>query len=110
MYKVGDIVQGRVEKILNTHFIVGFKDEWKGLVHVSKISDYFVSSIQSMFDIGEKYYFEVIEVDEKEKRVKLSWKSIMPRFVKDPFEFSIEETNNGFKNLKDFVEKEVENA
>lgn len=110
MYKVGDIVQGKVEKILTTHFIVAFKDDWKGLVHVSKISDYFVSSINTMFNIGEKYYFEVIEVDENEKRVKLSWKSIMPRFVKDPFEFTIEETKGGFNNLNDFVKEEVENA
>lgn len=110
MYQVGDIVQGKVEKILTTHFIVDLKTDWKGLVHVSKISDYFVSNIGTMFHVGERYYFEVIDVDDKEKRVKLSWKSIMPRFVKDPFEFNIEETAGGFKNLKDFVEKEVENA
>lgn len=108
--KAGDIVKASVSNIFKTHIIVDLKDGWTGLLHVSKISDYFVPKINSMFKIGEKYYFEVIEVEEENKRVKLSWKSIMPRFVKDPFEFGLEETSNGFTNLKKNVEKEVENA
>ena len=105
---VGDIVQGKIQEISKTHFIVDVKGGWTGLVHVSKISDYFVTNISSMFNIGDKYYFEVIEVEQEEKRIKLSWKNIMPRFQKDAFEFDIEETKNGFSNLKKFVEQCVE--
>lgn len=105
---IGDIVQGKIREISKTHFIADVKGDWTGLVHVSKISDYFVTNINMMFNVGDKYYFEVIEVDEEEKRIKLSWKNIMPRFQKDAFEFDLEETENGFKNLNSFVEKRIE--
>lgn len=105
---VGDIVQGQIREISKTHFIADVKGGWTGLVHVSKISDYFVTDISLMFNIGDKYYFEVIEIEEEEKRIKLSWKNIMPRFQKDAFEFDLEETPNGFKNLNEFVEKRIE--
>lgn len=107
--KVKDVIQGKIETIFSTHFIVDFKNDWKGLVHISEISDFFVSKINYMFREGEKHYFEVIDVDESAKRVKLSWKSLMPRFEKDPFDFGIEETKNGFSNLINYVKKVVEN-
>lgn len=104
----GQIVQGQIKQILKTHFIVEIKGGWTGLVHVSKISDYFVTNIGSMFHVGDKHYFQVIEVEEEERRVKLCWKTIMPRFQKDPFEFEIQETEKGFDNLRDFVQEKVD--
>lgn len=105
---VDQIVQGQIKQILKTHFIVEIKGGWTGLVHVSKISDYFVTNIGSMFHVGDKHYFQVIEVEEEEMRVKLCWKTIMPRFQKDPFEFEIHETESGFDNLKNFVQQRVD--
>lgn len=103
---VGDIVEGKISQIFKTHFIVDLENGWKGLVHVSKISDYYVLNIGTMFKIGEKLFFKVIEVEE-DKKVKLSWKDLMPRFVKDPFEFKLAETEGGFKNLSEFTQEMV---
>ena len=106
--EVGDIIQGRVTSIKKTHLIVSIKNDWTGLLHISKVSDYFVGNIGSMFKANKKYWFEIIKIDNNKKRVKLSWKSIMPRFEKDPFEYNIEETENGFENLKKHSDKGVE--
>ena len=108
-YKKGQIVTGIPIKIFKTHILVKLEDETIGIVHVSNVSDYFVSSLSSLFKINKEYEFEIIDYNNEEKKVKLNWKNIHPRFLKNPYEFKIKETNNGFKNLKDQTEKEVKN-
>lgn len=102
----GDIIEAKIVKILKTHLIVRAEGGWVGLLHVSKISDYYVSDISSLFKNGQKYYFEIVSVYTNKKKLKLSWKSIVPRFVKDPFTFQIKETKNGFKKLEENKIKE----
>lgn len=105
--KIGDIVVGKVIFIANTHFLVELKNKIVALVHISEISDYFVAKITTMFKIGERHYFEVIEIN-KGNKVKLSWKKLKPRFLKEPFEFEIEATGKGFTLLKKNTERELE--
>ena len=106
---VGDIVTGTVVKIQKTHFIVMLEDGTQGMVHVSGVSDYYVNNLGSMFKVGSDYDFKLIEIDEEKKRVKLDWKSIHPRFLKNPFKYIIKETENGSKNLIENTMKEVKN-
>ena len=106
---IGDITRGKVIKLFKTHFLVELKDDFIGLVHITEISDYFVSNISNMFVLNKKYDFLILEVEDANKRVKLSWKRITPRYQIDPFESEIKETQNGFTNLIEFVKKEVEN-
>ena len=105
--KTGQIVRGKVINIFKTHFLVELPNGFTGLVHITEISDYFVSNIKGMFTINKKYDFLVLKVEEEKKRSSLSWKRITPRFQIDPFEFNIDETKNGFVNLKEFVEGEI---
>ncbi len=107
--KIGNIVSGKVKFITKTYIVVELPNEFSGLLRISEASDYFVNNIGSMFKLNQSYDFLVTFLDEEAKRVKLSWKKIIPRYLKDPFEFKIKETENGFKNLREFVEKEVNN-
>ena len=106
---INDVVIGKITKIQKTHFFVELDDNYKGMVHISSASDYFIGSLSSMFKINSEYNFKIIEVDNASKRVKLDWKSIHPRFQKNPFKYGIKETVNGYSNLKSNMEKEVEN-
>ncbi|CAM9147721.1 S1 RNA-binding domain-containing protein [Mycoplasma marinum] len=99
MYKVKDIVIGEVIYVGKAHFIVALKNEWRGLVHITEISDYYVSNIKYFVEKGDKIPLKVIGVNEEEKRIKLSYKSIMPRFQKDPFNYTLESTRGGFDGL-----------
>lgn len=105
--KEGHVYPFRAVFTAKTHLIAKTIDgKNTGLLHISEISDYYVDSINSLFKVGEIYDFKVIDVKDTEK-IKLSWKQITPRFQKNPFEYNIIETENGFKTLKDFVEREV---
>ena len=107
--KIGHVYPWRVVFIDKTHIIVKTIDEkYTGLLHISEISDYYVDSINSLFKMGEIYDLKVINLKDK-KNIKLSWKQITPRFLKNPFEYNIIETKNGFKTLQEFVEGEIQN-
>jgi general stress protein 13 len=53
-------------------------DEYVGLVHISELSEYFISAIEELFQVGDQIETIVLEVDEENKRLKLSYKQANP--------------------------------
>ncbi len=104
--QAGDVVEAKIVKVGTTSVIVRCLDTKTMLVHVSEISDYYVNSLASMFEEGEIHNFLVIEV---EGELRLSWKKIVPRYLKSPFRFNIKETENGFGNLLSNTLEEAKN-
>ncbi len=94
--------------IAKNHFIVNIKDDWIGLVHIANISDYYVANIGYFISQGEKLLLRVIQVDKKNRKLKLSYKDIMPRFLKDPFNYELQETEKGFKNLQEYTKRSLQ--
>ncbi len=94
--KPGDIIEAQIIKAGTTSLIVRCESNSTELVHVSEISDYYVHSLETMFEVGEVHNFLVLASTGK---ARLSWKKIVPRYLKNPFKFEIEETENGYKNL-----------
>lgn len=73
--KVGDIVYGKVTNILGYGAFVTVED-YDGLIHISEFSDNFVRNIEDFVKIGQDVRLRVIEIDEENKRLKLSFKQI----------------------------------
>lgn len=73
--KIGDIVYGIVTNIVpyGAFVIVG---EYDGLIHISEFSDNFVRNIGDFIKIGQEVKLKVIEIDEENHRLKLSYKQI----------------------------------
>lgn len=74
-FKPGDIVYGKVTNILGYGAFV-VVDGYDGLVHISEFSDGFVRNISDFVKIGEEIKLRVIDIDEENKRLKLSYKQI----------------------------------
>ncbi|MCF7932471.1 MAG: S1 RNA-binding domain-containing protein [Acholeplasmataceae bacterium] len=53
-------------------------DAYQGLVHISEISDHYIDAIDALFDVGDDITLSIIEVDEKKKRLRLSYKRAHP--------------------------------
>ena len=104
--QIGDIVTGEIRTVNNTHLIIELGGGSTGLLHISEVSDYYVSSLENMFQVGELRNFEVVDMT---NGVKLSWKKIVPRYLKNPFKFTVKETEAGFTNLYNTTLKGVEN-
>ena len=108
--KTGDIVYGRVTNILGYGAFVQV-DEYDGLVHISEFSDRFVRDINDFVKIGDEIKLKIIEVDEANKRLKLSYKQLhKSRGIK----CNVPTYKIGFESIKkelpEWIRKEKENV
>ena len=71
--QIGEIVSGTITGIKDYGAFVQV-DDYCGLIHISEFSDGFVRNINDIVAIGDVVSVEVIEVDEKDKKLKLSYK------------------------------------
>lgn len=95
--KNGDIVYGIITNIVSYGAFVSVED-YMGLIHISELSDGFVRDIHEYIKIGEKVRLKVIDVDEEQKKLKLSFKALNKvRGVKG----DIPKYTIGFKSLRD---------
>ena len=53
-------------------------DDYSGLIHISEVSDQYVSSIGEILCVGDFVDVVVLEIDEENKRLKLSYKLANP--------------------------------
>ncbi|MBR4940574.1 MAG: S1 RNA-binding domain-containing protein [Clostridia bacterium] len=73
MVAVGEILTGKVTGITKFGAFVSLPDGKSGLVHISEISNSFVSDIRSCLSDGQEVKVKVVSVDEK-GRINLSIK------------------------------------
>ena len=71
--QIGEIVSGTITGIKDYGAFVEV-DDYCGLIHISEFSDGFVRNINDIVAIGDVVSVEVIEVDEEDKKLKLSYK------------------------------------
>lgn len=101
----GDIVIAKITSIVGYGAFVSVGD-YIGLVHISEFSDNYVKSIREFVSVGQEIRLRVLEIDEVNKKVKLSYKQLhKTRGIK----CRVPEYNIGFKTLGDKLAGWVEN-
>lgn len=103
-YKKGDIVRVNVTGIESYGAFVNLDEYYKGLIHISEISDGFVKNINDYVKIGETIYAKVLDVREDENKVRLSIKNIRYR-IKKRRRAEVRETTSKFEPLKNNLDK-----
>lgn len=98
--KVGDIVLVKVTGISQYGFFIE-KDQFVGLCHISEVSYNFVEDINDFVSVGENVYVLILDVDEKNKQLKVSIKDINYKNYED--KNRIRETRKGFLPLKEML-------
>ena len=73
--EVGDIHQGKVQKLLDFGAIVGFMGEKTGLVHISQLKQERVESVSDVVSEGDSVWVKILEVDGRGK-VRLSMSTV----------------------------------
>ena len=102
--KIGDVIKCEVTGITNYGVFVKIDENYTGLIHISEISDKFVSNIEKLYIEGDIIDATVIEIDEEKKQIKLSVKDLNKKGGKKK---KIIEKGQGFKPLKENLEKWV---
>lgn len=75
LYKVGDLVTGKVTKLASFGAFVGLQHDIDGLVHISQVSEERVDKIKNVLKVGQEVTARVIKIDKAERRIGLSIKA-----------------------------------
>jgi small subunit ribosomal protein S1 len=75
LYKIGDLVEGKVSKLASFGAFVGLDHDIDGLVHISQVSEERVEKIKDVLNVGEEVTARVIKIDRSDRRIGLSIKA-----------------------------------
>jgi len=75
IYKIGDLVTGKVTKLASFGAFIGLQHEIDGLVHISQISEERIDKIKKVLQVGQEVTSRVIKIDRSDRRIGLSIKA-----------------------------------
>lgn len=75
---VGDVVEGKVERVTSFGAFVSVNG-FDCLAHISDLSWSGAKSVTDVLEIGKKYEFKVLKVDEENKKVSIGYKQLQPQ-------------------------------
>ena len=73
-HRVGELVYGRVTKLVPFGSFVKVGDNIEGLVHISEMSEHHVELPEQVVTPGEELWVKIIEIDLERRRISLSVK------------------------------------
>ncbi len=83
-YSIGDVVEGKVTKVVTFGAFVEILPGVEGLVHISELAPYHVENPREIVSQGQVVQVKVIEMDADRRRLSLSLKRVEPGEVPRP--------------------------
>lgn len=91
LYKIGDVVSGKVTKITAFGAFVELSNKIDGLIHISQLSKDHVEKVKDVLNVGDTVEARVIKVDHDERRIGLSIKAVTEQFNEEDLKAAGEE-------------------
>ena len=76
--EVGEVLTGKVVRIMNFGAFVSLPGGKDGLVHISKLANERVNNVEDVVKIGDEVTVKVMEID-AQGRINLSRKAVLPK-------------------------------
>ncbi len=90
-YQAGDIVEGKVVRMLDYGAFVELEHGVDGLVHISEISDKYVTKPSQELELGQVVQAKVLDINIEQKRISLSIAAANKPEVEEEAEYIDEE-------------------
>ena len=97
LYKIGDVVSGKVTKITAFGAFIELSHKIDGLVHISQISKDRVEKVKEKLSLGQEIEARVIKIDRDERRIGLSIKALDEGFSEEDLKAASEEVSAALK-------------
>jgi 4-hydroxy-3-methylbut-2-enyl diphosphate reductase len=118
-YNAGDIVKGKVVRIVPFGAFVQLEPSIDGLVHISQISAQRLEKVEDALRVGQEVEAKVLEVDSEKRKISLSIKALLPVVERpvekneriereDNFHYEIPPVQESTVSLADFFPKKDE--
>ena len=101
-YKINDIVEGKVTRIVKFGLFVQISDDMEGLVHISELSNEPVKRPSDVAKIGDELLIRIIDIDFDKRRMAFSVKQ-----VNDPDNAEEKGSTEAAAPEKEAVEKKI---
>src|SRR5918996_1845938 len=75
-YKEGDVLEGKVTKVVAFGAFVEILPGVEGLVHISELADHHVENPSEVVGPGDEVRVKILEIDEERRRISLSIKRV----------------------------------
>lgn len=96
----GQIINGKVTRLVNFGAFIELKAGVEGLAHISQLADYHVNHPSEILNEGEEVEVKILEVKARAKRISLSIKEAKGTTISSE-ESGVEETEDGSVTLGD---------
>jgi small subunit ribosomal protein S1 len=73
-YRSGDVLEGKVTKVVAFGAFVEIVPGVEGLVHISELADHHVETPGEVVQPGQEVWVRILEIDEERRRISLSVK------------------------------------
>ena len=73
-HQLGELVYGKVSKVVPFGSFIQIGDGIEGLVHISEMATHHVDSAEQVVQDGEELWVKIIEIDNERRRISLSIK------------------------------------
>ncbi len=93
-YHAGDVIKGKVVRIVPFGAFVQIEPMVDGLIHISQISTHRLEKVEDELRIGDEVEAKVLEVNAEKRKISLSRRALMPveeRVVEKRVEFERED-------------------
>ena len=97
IYKIGDVVKGKVTKVTAFGAFIELSHKIDGLVHISQISRDHVEKVKDKLNLGDEIEAVVIKIDKDERRIGLSIKALEEGFNEESIKAADEEVSAALK-------------
>jgi small subunit ribosomal protein S1 len=75
-YNVGDVLEGKVTKVVSFGAFVEILDGVEGLVHISELAQHHVENPREVVNQGDTVKVRILEIDSERRRLSLSVKRV----------------------------------
>lgn len=75
-YEVGQVVEGKVTKLLPYGAILSFDPELQGLLHISEVTKQRNAKVEDLLAVGDTKAVKIIKIDMEKKKISLSMTAI----------------------------------
>ncbi len=97
-YNIGDVIKGKVVRIVPFGAFVEVEKGIDGLVHVSQISNQWLENPVSALEVGQEIEAKILDINPEKEKITLSIKALLPEIEKPVKEEKAEKGKKGTKN------------
>ena len=111
-YYPGAVVNGTVVGIKPYGAFISLEDDISGLLHISEITESFVSDVNKYVQVGQVVKVKILDIDFEEKHAKLSLKAVKNKKSRKRYNLSEEQFNatKEFRILKEQLPRFIKDA